>query len=96
VNARSYRYAPAQKSEIEKQLAEMLTNGTIRPSSSPYASPVLLVRKKDGSWCFCVDYRQLNTLTVKNKHPLPIVEELTKSCIINSPIISLDSETGKN
>lgn len=76
MNARSYRYAPAQKSEIEKQLAEMLTNGTIRPSSSPYASPVLLVRKKDGSWCFCVDYRQLNTLTVKNKHPLPIVEEL--------------------
>jgi hypothetical protein len=65
-----------QKSEIEKQLTEMLRNGTIRPSSSTYASPVLLVRKKDGSWRFCVDYRQLNTITVKNKHPKPVVDEL--------------------
>ena len=48
VNTRVYRYAPDQKTEIERQLAEMLRNGTIRPSTSPYASPVLLVRKKDG------------------------------------------------
>lgn len=76
VNTRPYRYAPHQKTEMENQLAEMLRNGTIRPSTSPYASPVLLVRKKDGSWRFCVDYRHLNNITVTNKHPLPIVDEL--------------------
>jgi len=76
VNIRAYIYAPAQKIEIERQLTEMLHNGIIRSSSSPYASPVLLVRKKDGTWIFCVDYRHLNTITVKNKHPMPIVEEL--------------------
>jgi len=76
VNVRPYRYAPFQKSEIEKQLSEMLKNGVIRHSSSPYASPVLLVKKKDGTWRFCVDYRHLNSITVKNKHPLPVVDEL--------------------
>ena len=76
MNTMAYRFAPAQKNEIEKQLTEMLQNGTIRPSTSPYASPVLLVRKKDGFWRFCVDYRHLNNITVKNKHPLSIVDEL--------------------
>ena len=76
VNTRANRYAPTQKTEIEKQLADMLRSGTIRPSTSPYASPILLVKKKDGSWRFCVDYRCLNNITVKNKHPMPIVDEL--------------------
>lgn len=76
VNVRPYRYSPAQKDEIEKQLTQMLSDGIITESSSPYASPVLLVRKKDNSWRFCVDYRHLNAMTVKNKHPMPIVDEL--------------------
>ncbi|WVZ79457.1 hypothetical protein U9M48_027033 [Paspalum notatum var. saurae] len=76
VNVRPYRYTPTQKSEIEKQLTEMLKNGIIRPSTSPYASPMLLVKKKDGTWRFCVDYRHLNMITVKNKHPIPVVDEL--------------------
>lgn len=54
----------------------MLKNGIIKSSDSPYASPVLLVRKKDGTWRFCVDYKHLNAQTVKNKHPMPIVKEL--------------------
>lgn len=53
----------------------MLSSGIIKPSSSPYASPVLLVKKKDETWRFCVDYRHLNAQTVKNKHPMPIVKE---------------------
>jgi len=76
INVRPYRYAPTQKTEIERQLTEMMQHGIIKPSTSPYASPVLLVKKKDGSWRFCVDYRHLNAITIKNKHPLPIVDEL--------------------
>lgn len=76
VNIKPYRYSPTQKDGIERQVKDMLHNGIIQPSSSPFASPVILVKKKDGSWRFCVDYRHLNALTIKNKYPLPIVDEL--------------------
>jgi hypothetical protein len=76
VNIRPYKYSPQQKSEIEKQVEDMLKRRVIQHSVSSFASPVLLVKKKDGTWRFCVDYRHLNAITVKNKHPLPIVDEL--------------------
>lgn len=76
VNIKPYRYSPMQKDEIEQQIVAMLQQGIIQPSSSPFASPVLLVKKKDGTWRFCIDYRALNEITVKNKYPIPIVDEL--------------------
>ncbi|RLN13363.1 hypothetical protein C2845_PM09G08930 [Panicum miliaceum] len=76
VNSKPYRYSPLHKDEIERQVKELLQAGLISHSTSPFASPVLLVQKKDGSWRFCVDYRRLNSLTVKNRFPLPIIEEI--------------------
>ncbi|WVZ53938.1 hypothetical protein U9M48_004823 [Paspalum notatum var. saurae] len=69
VNSRPYRYSPLHKDDIEQQ-------GWIVHSNSPFASPVLLVQKKDGTWRLCVDYRRLNTLTIKNRFPIPLVEEI--------------------
>lgn len=76
VNLRPYRYKPALKDEIERQVSEMLRSGVIQPSQSSFSSPTLLVKKKDGTWRLCIDYRQLNSITVKSKYPIPVIEEL--------------------
>jgi hypothetical protein len=76
VNIRPYRYPPAIKDEIERQISEMLATGMIQHSNSPFSSSVLLVKKKDGMFRFCVDFRHLNAITAKTKYPVPVIEEL--------------------
>jgi hypothetical protein len=73
---RPYRMAAIELAELKKQLSELEQKGSIRPSSSPWGAPVLFVRKKDGSMRLCVDYRALNEVTVKNKYPLPRINDL--------------------
>nr|GFA74433.1 putative reverse transcriptase domain-containing protein [Tanacetum cinerariifolium] len=71
-----YRLAPAEMKELSTQLQELSNRGFIRPSSSPWGVPVLFVMKKDGSFRMCIDYRKLNKLTVKNRYPLPRMDNL--------------------
>jgi hypothetical protein len=71
-----YRYARVQKGELERQCADMMAQGVIRPNTSTFSAPVILIKKSDSSWWLCVDYRALNTMTVKDKFPIPVIEEL--------------------
>jgi hypothetical protein len=67
---------PQELEELKKQLADMLSKGLIRPSASPWGSPVIFVDKRDGTIRLCVDYHKLNEVTIKNKYPLPKIEDL--------------------
>ena len=71
-----YRMAPAELKELKVQLQDLLDKGYIRPSVSPWGAPVLFVKKKDGTMRLCIDYRQLNKVTVHNKYPLPRIDDL--------------------
>ena len=68
--------APVKLKELQTQLQELLDKGFIRPSHSPWGAPVLFVKKKDGTFRMCIDYRELNKVTIKNKYPLPRIDDL--------------------
>ncbi|GKC46798.1 putative reverse transcriptase domain-containing protein [Tanacetum coccineum] len=71
-----YRLAPSEMQELSNQLQDLADRGFIRPSTSPLGAPVLFVKKKDGSFRMCIDYRELNKLTEKNRYPLPRIDDL--------------------
>jgi len=90
VNVRPYRYPPTVKDEIERQVTEMLKAGIIQHSISPFSSSVLLVKKKDATWRFCMDFRHLNAITVKCKYPVPVIDEFLDELAHASWFTSLD------
>ena len=94
VQVRLYRYLPAVKDEIERQVTDMLKAGIIQPSNSSFSSSVLLVKKKDGSFRFCVDFRHLNALTAKAKYPVLVIEELLDELTHASWFTCLDLTAG--
>jgi hypothetical protein len=82
------------KDEIEKQVKQLLLAGHIVPSNSPYASPVLLVQKKDGTWRFCIDYKRLNDITIKNRFPMLIIDEILDELAGTRYFTKLDMRSG--
>ena len=76
ISKASYCLSPTELRELKQKLQELIESGFIRPSTSPWGAPVLFVKKKDGSLRMCIDYRLLNSVTVKNKYPLSRIDDL--------------------
>nr|GEX38940.1 putative reverse transcriptase domain-containing protein [Tanacetum cinerariifolium] len=89
-----YRLAPSEPKELSDQLKELSENGFIRPSSSPWGAPVLFVKKKDGSFRMCIDYRELNKLPVKNRYPLSRIDDLFDQLQGSSVYMKIDLRSG--
>ncbi|GJW03457.1 putative nucleotidyltransferase, ribonuclease H [Tanacetum coccineum] len=89
-----YRLAPAEMKELAEQLKELSDKGFIRPSSSPWGAPILFVKKKDGSFRMCIDYRELNKLTMKNRYPLPRIDDLFDQLQGSSIYLKIDLRSG--
>ncbi|GKA55160.1 putative reverse transcriptase domain-containing protein [Tanacetum coccineum] len=89
-----YRLAPSEMKELSEQLKELSDKGFIRPSSSPWGAPVLFFKKKDGSFQMCIRYRELNKLTVKNRYPLPRIDDLFDQLQGSSVYSKIDLRSG--
>ncbi|GKF26632.1 putative reverse transcriptase domain-containing protein, partial [Tanacetum coccineum] len=89
-----YRLAPSEMKELSEQLKELSDKGFIRPSSSPWGAPVLFVKKKDGSFRMCIDYRELNKLTMKNRYPLSRIDDLFDQLQGSSVYSKIDLRSG--
>ncbi|GJX53509.1 putative reverse transcriptase domain-containing protein [Tanacetum coccineum] len=89
-----YRLAPSEMQELSNQLQELTDRGFIQPSTSPWGAPVLFVKKKDGSFRMCIDYRELNKLTIKNRYPLPRIDDLFDQLQGSSVYSKIDLRSG--
>ncbi|GKE94768.1 putative reverse transcriptase domain-containing protein, partial [Tanacetum coccineum] len=89
-----YHLAPSEMKELSKQLQELSEKGIIRPSSSPWGALVLFMKKKDGSFRMCIDYRELNKLTIKNQYPLPRIDDLFDQLQGSSVYSKIDLRAG--
>ena len=89
-----YRLSETQLAELREQLTELLRKKFIRPSTSPYAANILFVPKKTGEWRMCIDYRMLNELTIKNRYPLPRIDDLHDRLAGSSYFSKLDLRSG--
>ncbi|GKC44954.1 putative reverse transcriptase domain-containing protein, partial [Tanacetum coccineum] len=89
-----YRLAPSEMQELSDQLQELADRGFIRPSTSPWGAPVLFVKKKDESFRMCIDYRELNKLTIKNRYPLPRIDDLFDQLQGSSTYSKIDLRSG--
>lgn len=92
--SKPYRVSASENKQIEEEVENLLNHGLITKSCSPWASPVILIKKKDGTNRFCVDYRKLNSVTVKDRYPLPRIDEIFDSLGGNSIFTTLDLRSG--
>src|SRR3981081_3153056 len=90
----TYRMSQPEMDELKKQLTELMDKGYVQESKSPYGSPVLFVKKKDGSMRLCIDYRALNKITIKNKYPLPRIDELLDRLLGTKYFSKIDLRSG--
>ena len=96
MNKRPYRYSKQQKDIIDELVQDYLNSGVIQNNSSPYSSFVVLVGKKDGSWRLCIDYRDLNKGTVKDRFPIPLVDDLLDELHGSTVFSKIDLRSGYN
>jgi hypothetical protein len=94
ISMRPYRMPPTELAELKKKLQELLDKGFIRPSTSPWGCPTLFIKKKDESLRFCVDYRPLNAVTIKNKYPLPRIDVLFDQLVGAKVFSKIDLRSG--
>ncbi|UYV62216.1 hypothetical protein LAZ67_1008247, partial [Cordylochernes scorpioides] len=94
IKHKPYRVSPKERDIIKEQIQDMLQEGVIRASSGPWAFPVILVRKRDGNWRFCVDYRKLNSITVKDVYPIPRIDDVMDTLQGSRYFTAIDLRSG--